>query len=1021
MNERTGGWRRRVLWLTVGLFAWSCGGSTDSNPPATVGGANAVSALPIDGLILIDQIDSPNHTGVLFDPHTGKSSPTAIALLGAGTTFAVSAAGRHVAWWQDAYHLKVSPIQLDASGPSWGTPLVLETKQNTNQFGGEVAFNSLGDRVYNQFAWWDFANDKSVLCPNGSQQLVSPDGRHHVMACPPSATLLYDDMLPVMAVPGIPTAFSPDGQWLFLGANGMVHVPSRVQVVRPGPKMPSDAVITASGSVVQPAQGRRGAFIKTANGGWVEIYETEELFDPLKPAHILDLFGDPEADAVSPVATFEMGEPDGIFALREGTRWDLAGISADGDAAFVSTATHKFIYHTEDNMISEVPISGGLRRITKAGKITDIHVDYGDTASDPSAANPGSCSQEISYQTPYFGRQQPGLLEATGGIVLCGNAGAVSTGWLGFVGDTPVLGGNLGTLPTLDGHAMLGGLAASHPQEVCLREIGSSTSSCMALKAPGTPIALVGHAVPGLTRPTTLPQPVWLSQSSAYPGQEVRLMGLGFGSEPATLKVGDVAVPAADVVAWTDTEIRFRGGIWQPPQGVVTVTTAAGKSERQMLLMLRKTALWQSPGEIVPETPVIIRQGINRISFATVASFALDLVPGYVDKIGPGPKILPGGDADNLEIYVNKVILENKWAVFGDGRVLAWRPATQTPGQDPQWSWNLIADYTGIDPLAGFLFEPVLGQLLLHGVDVAIQAPKDPAAPWAFDPLCINHLSCPSALELLQIATQRADSGDGVVYALDPALTSVTRLSGFALNTGFLLPQFDPTKKTPLPFAYDAIAAKGQAVLLLRKIQKTSGSDYAVAISNDGAASFAADSVIFAGQNCGPPLASGGATPAFFGWNVDNQSNFSVYRVKMDGTAQPDFAKGAPGLKTFSKQIDAELQGILYQLDPTTHRLYALDTAAPTPTWENVTVNGMSDHALGLTRDLANKRLLVARNDGKIDALTKLDAAQTVAQIQVGGAPGIVEVLAAASLANGKLVAVVNLPAPNIQFVLNQK
>jgi hypothetical protein len=606
---------RRVTLAGLALLVAAC-------PPAPGGpddgGLTKVKRVDVGGLVVYETGTDALRTKVgfgLFCPRTGKATPM-LRELAFGAAVAGSPDGRTLAWLDGAGRLHVATMGLDGEG----TPTLVEQRTLPFRAGRSLAFANSGDRVYSDEAFADPGPDGGMAScePGRHGPIVAPDGRAWVGDCGGVGTL-FDDRAPVLVLQSTATmGLSADGQWALNGPP--LHLPGRTvarrlnepgRVASPqGAASPDGLVVPSESPVLRGVDGRRPV-LRLVGMKMKYVPEDATLVPTLTP----------RAD---PAAMFEgrgaaTAPPGALPSLErlppsEGRGWVSLGPLPDGSAdawwfigwdVDVSPATGDAFH---------VPRWAGLQVVRRDdGRVTN-HFDFSIT---------GACRAFTGPRDAVYGSAPRGLVMlgaegwACAGATTAGSMTpfdtATSTTWRGLMRGAKAEWGEAGAVLTTDGRAVVGTNATSQRRgtALCFTRLSSGGREC--IEAPelagAEPLLAVGHAVApaGGERASV----AWVSHQAAWPGQEVRVFGTGFGAS-GTLRLGEVVVPTANVTAWTDDEVRFTLPETAPAVGRVLVDAGKGSDEGARGFFVWRTQRWSGgPLADVAPTDMALFQGLS--------------------------------------------------------------------------------------------------------------------------------------------------------------------------------------------------------------------------------------------------------------------------------------------------------------------------------------------------------------------------------------------------------------------------
>ena len=599
-----------------------------------------VEGVAVDAFIVMIRQDLAQPAILLFDPATGKSSPTSWPI--AAGSVAIASDGQHVAWLAPAtagtWTLKTGKVVLSDGAPTF---------EIVNEVAG-VALSQLswtpdGDRLYTESQWIDpVAGDvhDCVYDDVGERRdpLIAIPGGHRYLCPQNAATVVMDDGVRFGTARGY-------GQ---LEAGGQLfgtrsHLPS-LSYREPPTGLGFDQPYNLSGTHFDLAdgreliadRGRHGWVVVKSSGGFVDLYTRFQVTDPPLDGKAYDLV-DNFADGV-----WQSDErwriEDGLkpwLTDGEGRRYAPVAVTSDGKIVF-SMASHVIEADTTQgtNVLSE--------RIVETTLI--------EVAPDGTAR--GFRSSTLNKHFAYYSSESALLDRGDGDWLLPGaifaSDGTVG-GFYGFIGGEATFYPR-GTTSTPDGrylyeHQQLTAETGEH----CFRDLTApKTLSCMQGPSTGAPFGFVGYGVkPEHAREA--PLMTALSRGTAWTGERVTIHGAHFGGS-GSVTVGEATVATSDVAAWSDNRITFVMSE-SLSAGRVRVTTAAGTGGDQRAFMLGRVARLETPFDDVRTGVVPLAQGHNLLDLG-------ELPDGFTTAQGYD---------GNTRLSPDNRLADGRYVVYGDG------------------------------------------------------------------------------------------------------------------------------------------------------------------------------------------------------------------------------------------------------------------------------------------------------------------------------------------------------------------
>ena len=984
--------RRIIFILYAALGFVACGDSPDTNSPSDPG-AGTTGGADSDGYVIVQAANvGIGKVGVtLFDPRTGERAGrhwevSNIAASPRGDLVAGSTADGGVEIMRVG-QLTLEPVQTIRLPVETG-PLVL-------------GFNTIGDRVFGASGdivfWADLTGAHLTWCvPSEGNDYIrpSPDGRHYVLGCRSdgagtAATGLYDDFELAFEGPRYFSAgtlpdrvqFSPDGQWLvvrhpipFEGVNGqavgealfhrsisLLHVPSRTFM--PG-GLEGEALAQQQPWFTGPffAIHPTNRLAALTMGGRGDFGLTEKVDYPAQDPRYIDLAG-----------TMSQGEPDVAFEVGLGppyaigepgvdqkTLWHHLGFSADGRAMFtqfvqvvtvtVGTSTDPGTGVTTAVQQATVVGSTIRRAPMNAASGPDLH-DFGSEESCGPAftsVGVGTARLAVFAANAGYGSTAPWLLALRGGAVAC----FAEAGWSVIDGDAFTL-EDFGDVWSPDRRwaDMTNG---ENNQDLCFRNIDDrETIDVVCPNGPfGTPHApsiAVAWPSGGHVRPGLEPTVTGISRVAASPGDEVHVFGVRFG-ESGTLTIGDEAIAAAAITAWTTDRVTFEMPADAPATGRVLVTTGDGSDRGAAAFHLTRTERWTPPFS-APDAPDVVQPGAVEIQVTP---------PDAIDEIRLGAAIaaeLPGfGQAwfptvSGAVLYVSLVPdLAARWVYAQAGHLVRTTPVTVSREftiQQGQWT-PLVTDplataKVGIDSGGDFhrLGERTFLTTERVGLSDEFVGFEQGIEGSTTCTICENPFRLPRIVS------------DGLGRAVGFHRSATQEFGGWEVipegRTGLL---WEPAVATPdLGGTIEALGVSPDALVMV-------GSDGVTRVAHASTDGVTYEPLATLGDDPIRALhyASGAPSP---GWFVVGQNTLSFLSLTGDVEPLPaprdgGATEGRPhgkGMYVFSKP---------------TKQLSRLDAAAAIPAWETVTEQGLEGQVLSYTVDPENDLAYALRADGAV-------------------------------------------------------
>jgi hypothetical protein len=575
----------------------------------------SVKSVDVGGLILYVAGLPGSRTSMgfgLLSPRTGKATPALREVIadGARVMAAGSPDGRTLAWLDGASVLHVATMALDGDG----APTLTEQRTLPMRGSRALAFTDWGDRVVSDEAFANPGPDGGVAaCPESRHPpAVAPNGRAWVGDCKRVGTL-FDDLTPTLVMPGAPSLeLSADGQWVLGGPP--LFLPERTVATKtntPSTVSSPEGNAAPDGVVSTPSFGLDGKRVAQVFIELKSVYRVEDATvvpaprPRSTPAAMFEGRG-PGTEPPGPTPSLNRLPP------SDGRGWNSLGVLPDGSAE-VWWLVGWDITTTPRGEPQQTPRWSGFQVISRVdGRVTNT-LDFSLS---------GSCVRDAPPQA--YGERPRGLVMlgddgwACSGEDAAGSVGdqtfVVSTPgtWRGLVKGVRAEWGTAGQVLTTDGRAAVGANGATEGQgtALCFTSFSGGPRRCLELPElkQAEPMLSVGHAVaPASGEQASV---AWVSHRGAYPGQEVRVFGNRFGAS-GTLRLGDVAVPAADIVSWSDEEVRFRMPAAAPAVGRVRVDAGRGSDDGARGFFVWKTQRWSGPLGSVPQATMTLHQGLS--------------------------------------------------------------------------------------------------------------------------------------------------------------------------------------------------------------------------------------------------------------------------------------------------------------------------------------------------------------------------------------------------------------------------
>ncbi|MDP1826804.1 MAG: hypothetical protein Q8L48_26265 [Archangium sp.] len=578
--------------FAVGLSLWflACPPPTPV-PPAV----KQVSSVDATGLVLyVGALPGRTNFGFgLLDPRTGKTTATLREVLasGAAVIAAGSPDGRHLAWIDGGRTVHFAELGLDPDG----VPTVTELAAVPVSDDRGLAFTNRGDTLVTTRDYVTFAPaPKATTCVGADGVLVTPAGDEWFVRCGQRSALFRgsEEVMPLGEV--FPAALSVDGQFTLW--NDPLLIPHRTLFLDPtrsdarldGPFGFPEGMPEPDGTITLSSAGKNGKYVKEITVMFAQFTQVDESTAVPEPGlkHALgELFTSRRFDLPVPTPAASL---DGL-PEAEGRGWLPLGVLPDGSADVWSMIGWTI---ENDGIVYQRAKWGALQVRSRLDGLVQNHVGgellgacaprepgrprvYGETPVGPFMLAPETwaCAAGKSQGSKYVN-----AFDSQGTTGMRGVRSGAAVEWT----TSP-------SLVTPDGRAFLHAATAGRGAGFCFTFVKSGATECLDVPALAgmMPMLLLGHAVEAPA--TGAASVLWVSHEAATPGTEVRVFGTRFGAA-GTVELGGVAVPASDVLSWTDEQVRFRMPQGAPAFGRVVVSSAAGADLEARPFFLTKTA-----------------------------------------------------------------------------------------------------------------------------------------------------------------------------------------------------------------------------------------------------------------------------------------------------------------------------------------------------------------------------------------------------------------------------------------------
>lgn len=946
------------------MFVSGCDGGETAAPQKVV-----VGHAPLDGFVVMVRGSGNGGAIHLLDPETGKTSPTEIPVEG----FSIAPDGSTLAWIVPGQGNADRRVQIGRPRLDGEIPVidVLREWPIGQVFG--LKYSALGDRLVGGTTIIDPETGATFGCgvhgeagTSNDPLVVLPDG--HRYACMVNGGLgyrLFDESGLLGSSLGGSLPLSPDGQ--VLGADG--HIASLSY-------RDYDQTAGASWSAVSSwplVDGRlvgslvprkHGEYVvsEAASGGFQTVYRREtELAPP--PAGDLYALGEAfETGTWAPeLAAWPMASallP--YFDTGDGRTYRALGPTADGEHLIYLVTSHIItqgtVPVTGSNPLFETPVDTALVAIARDGSARGLR------------------TSELTDTFVIF--EQPELLDlGPRGWLVSGFVPAV-TGparvmWVGFVDGEPTLLEDTDRV-SADGGWLYGTVTREGVPHFCFRDIDKpATQYCQPQTTQGAIGGIVGLGLKASS--SGAPVVTHVSRIAAPPGAEVVVRGASFGETPGEVRVGEVAVATADIVAWSNHAVTFRMSEALPPSGLVTVVNTSGSSGRHRAFGLGRTARVVSPFEGVGLEPIELRQGLQSVD------------------LGAMPEEFTG----NINDDYNAILPELREP---DGHFLVMSQGAPTPteqlvyvsvgGVQRALRFTLVegrADDTIWQPMFGTRspFEGDPAVTTLGGELIDLQKPAI--------------LRLGDRFENIPIKPRPATGGDRTLglpdFAREVGLRTFVTLDlvgGTAIHRGWSLRElvgWDVADSTAKPVYANAPAltlpdhhrhcAGLDPMLVCTGLDPVGRSAYTVSLDQGATlepTQVIAAEVLSAGVPLAEPIAVEATSPfvlAFEG-SYNGGDIFGVHGITPEGAFVPDIAPVPPGARLPANSAARRtlevmsLGGRVCVRFPETDTLFGIDFDAETPTWSVLPDAADAGRVGSLSRDATTSDLYAVRSDGSV-------------------------------------------------------
>jgi len=988
------------------LFALAlslCGCETKTNNDGPDAEPTLVDVVAVDALILMVSQGLAQPAMHLFDPATGKSSPTSWPI---AASVAIAPDGQHVAWLAPGtagnFTLKIGRAALSDGAP---------TLEIVNEVEG-VAWSPLswtpdGDRLYTESQWIDPVEGDVHDCVYDDlgerrDPLIAIPGGHRYLCPQNAATAVMDDGVRF----GTARGYGP------LEAGGQLfgtsfHLPS-LTYREPPSELAFDRRYNLSGTHFDLPDGRE-LIADRGPHGWVVVmkevesvvlYNRFEVTDPPLDGRIYDLVDNFAAGVWQTDERWRI--EDGLkpwLTDGEGRRYAPVAVTSDGKVVF-EMASHVIEADTQGtNVLYERIVETTLIEVAPDGtarglRSSTLNRHFANFSSESALLDRGDGDWLL-----------PGSIFASDGTV---------GGFYGFIGGEATFYPR-GTTTTPDGrylyeHKQLTAETGEH----CFRDLTApKTMSCMQGPSTGAPRGFVGYGVKPAHNGEA-PLITAVSRATAWTGERVTIHGAHFG-ETGSVTVGEATVATSDVVAWSDNRITFVMND-SLSAGRVCVTTAAGKGGDQRAFMLGRVAPLETPFDDVRTGVVPLAQGLNRLDLGELPE-GFTTAQGYYGKtrlsadnrLADGRYVVysDGADTPTLAPVTLAVAGYERFVVFELQDAIA----------DPS-TWQLVSNQTLVDTqrhafvtLAGDLVEranrlhPVLDRRVTFA-QVTQRLPFGGAI----------ELGMPDFFRQDGDLTWTSNKfSDGPA---DYPGWGVRLLTGWVGADGLWgTPVYDASRRIDLPYYFRGVAANGE-LMLFTGLDPLGEAGGAYILSNDGGRTLrppvlVPDEILPGKGALQQPLyvASGDGFFLVFEASYNGGVLLGVHAIDRVGALTPNVTPLPPHVRLVGQVDDlpplfATHSGKVMMHISVTSTLLSVDfDAAGEPSWSVVPAASDTGNVHSLYHDRDTDDVYAVRRDGSIARATVAGGWKDWAPFDLGIAlplPTRAEPLALGKLPNGQ-------------------
>ncbi len=982
---------RSATALAATLLLLACPSSQEDSDPVDTSTVQQRVA-DVDGFIVGRIVDGPlTEPGPLgaFNPRTGELVRSTVMVASGDPPVAVSPRQDQllVALSDDT----VALVDIKADGRLE----IDERFEAPDAVQGGFGFNALGDRALIGGKWVTLRTLTGPIIGEPSS-LMSPDGVHHL-----GPAGLYRDHELVWPTRGR-SVFSPDGQWLLTGGapqDGygfsvpsslrILHVPTQAAVVGLFEGAVGDAQPWFAGWLEPHPENLVPAL---AAGVLGDIGKSVPLEREVEAPRFVDLAGTVDSGVLTTAFEWTLGDRTVLeWDWPDNTqRWNLMGFSHGGRYGWYEFA--EFFPVTVGVTSGPVPTAVQVRVLTEViHRRFDLH-DPSAPAHDFVSAPTGSVGSlsgwEVSTTETNCGgnarTNEPGYPRApfwsasfdgvagvrnyntnlptfsalAGGAIACTvRRGGQWNVWDVDDGFTLEQFGHMWSADrrwaNVNSHS---GSSDPTARPICFRDIAARdpTRYCQNIDAVSgagntfQPIAWAGghRSAPGREgEPATL---TYLNKLAASPGDEVHLFGVRFG-DSGTVRIGDVAVPAAEIVSWEDDRVVFTmpAGV---ERGRVLVEGPNGADVGGPHYYLVPTTRWEPPhtAPVAPEVAYPGRVSVTADITATDWQVQLGTDPAG-DHSLPTPAEVIQTDT-GFDVFVPaRPPLGPGFIHLRQGHLVRSAPIhILSEIKTSPDAWLTLIDVPGIFNAGdhGSDFLRIADQTISPLYDVAIGPAHD-----GFLTGLSTGAGC-AGCSVDPVPKNTATNGVGAAWFFGG--TDLLPLTGFETIETSYRPVWGPTV-TP-DFGGLALSALGvDQDGALFAVATDSAPTVRAYTSPDGA-TFSLLGELPDSAVVGGPLhhvrATDGSIDAFLPAG-------GVRLIHRDLTVD---VLPAPPLRSILSTVN----GLVFAHEPADHSLYVLDLYQDTPAWQEVTDLALQGRALAIAVDVGKHRLYVLRADGQV-------------------------------------------------------